>query len=258
MRYRSSRPSRRREPRPEKSELTREARFQRWEGATRDGLTSDTQALQAALLRVLQEREIVRIGETVARKVDVRLVAATNRDLSSLIAAGQFREDLYYRIAVITILLPPLRLRIPDIAGLAHTFAAAYAAKIGKAVSGFTPEAMARLEGYPWPGNVRELENVVHRAVILTPSGAITAAVLALGTISHETTRLIELLEGGYRESKEKFDRLYFTRLLELAQQDRSRAAEMAEIDRTTLYDHLSRLGFSKKAERKPQNPHPA
>jgi DNA-binding NtrC family response regulator len=223
-----------------------------------DEIADASPALQAGLLRALQEREIVRIGETVARKVDVRVVAATNRDLSSLIAAGQFREDLYYRIAVITILLPPLRLRIPDIAGLAHTFAAAYAAKIRKPVSGFTPEAMARLEGYPWPGNVRELENAVHRAVILTPSGPITPAVLALGAISHETTRLIELLEGGYRQSKEKFDRLYFTRLLDLAQQDRSRAAEMAEIDRTTLYDHLSRLGFAKKAERKPQNPHPA
>ena len=220
-----------------------------------DEIADASLSLQAGLLRVLQEREIVRIGETVARKVDIRLIAATNRDLSAMIAAGQFREDLYYRLAVIAILLPPLRRRISDISGLAHAFAASYAAKIRKPVSGFTPEAIARLEAYPWPGNVRELENVVHRAVILTPSGAITPAVLALGTISNETTRLIELLEGDYRQSKEKFDRLYFSRLLDLAQHDRTRAAEIAQIDRTTLYDHLSRLGFSKKNARKPLNP---
>ena len=115
---------------------------------------------------------------------------------------------------------------------------------------------MARLEAYPWPGNVRELENVVHRAVILTQSGAITPAVFALGNLSTEATRLIELIEGGYRQSKEKFERLYFARLLDLAQ-DRSRAAEIAGIDRTTLYGHLTRLGFSKKTEKKPRIPNP-
>ena len=123
--------------------------------------------LQARLLRVLQEREFERVGSTRPRKVDVRVVAATNRDLEKAIREGTFREDLYYRLNVITLTLPPLRERREDIPLLASHFAARCAHQLGRRIAGFTPEARACLQRYSWPGNVRELANAVERAVVL-------------------------------------------------------------------------------------------
>ena len=123
--------------------------------------------LQAKLLRVLQERELERVGGTETVRVDVRVLAATNRDLAAMVARGTFREDLYYRLAVFPVALPPLRARAGDIAILAHAFLRRFARQAGKRIEGFAPEAMRRLESYRWPGNVRELQNVVERAVIL-------------------------------------------------------------------------------------------
>ncbi|HVU50317.1 MAG TPA: sigma 54-interacting transcriptional regulator, partial [Polyangia bacterium] len=123
--------------------------------------------LQAKLLRVLQERELERVGGSETVRVDVRVLASTNRDLGDMVARGAFREDLYYRLAVFPVALPPLRSRAGDIAILAHAFLRRFARQAGKRIEGFAPEAMRRLEGYRWPGNVRELQNVVERAVIL-------------------------------------------------------------------------------------------
>jgi two-component system, NtrC family, response regulator AtoC len=132
--------------------------------------------VQVKLLRVLQEREFERVGGTDTVKVDVRVVSATHRDLEQLIGAGEFREDLYYRLNVFPIQLPPLRDRPSDIALLCEHFIQKYAQSIGKNVRGVDPVALASLAAYPWPGNVRELENVIERGMILARGNELTAA----------------------------------------------------------------------------------
>jgi transcriptional regulator with GAF, ATPase, and Fis domain len=117
----------------------------------------------------LQEREFERVGGNKTIRVDVRLIAATNRDLTKSVAEGKFRQDLYYRLNVFPVHLPPLRERPEDIALLAHYFISRYAAKIGRQISRVPREVMQRLSAYAWPGNIRELENVIERAVILSP-----------------------------------------------------------------------------------------
>jgi len=132
--------------------------------------------LQAKLLRVLQEGEVRRVGATTNRRVDVRAIASTHRDMAALIAEGTFREDLYYRLAVIPIVVPPLRERREDILPLVQHFTTAHARRLGKEIRGFAPEAIARMMSHDWPGNVRELGNVVERAITLTTSPLIGAA----------------------------------------------------------------------------------
>ena len=123
--------------------------------------------VQVKLLRVLQERRFRRLGGTEEVDADIRIIAATNRDLSKMVAEGRFREDLFYRINVIPLRLPPLRERPDDIPALAEHFAARFAAQMGKGVVGISGDAMRWLQGYAWPGNVRELENAIERAVAL-------------------------------------------------------------------------------------------
>jgi len=125
--------------------------------------------LQAKLLRVLQEQEFERVGGTTPIKVDVRIIATTNRDLAMEADHGTFRQDLYYRLSTIPVLIPPLRERPEDIPQLALRFAMRVAAEMGKKIEGLSPDALAALQTYPWPGNVRELQHVIERAVILTP-----------------------------------------------------------------------------------------
>ena len=147
-----------------------EGAFERANGGTLllDEISEMRLDLQAKLLRVLQEQEFERVGGSVAIKVDVRIVATTNRDLAAFAAAGQFRQDLYYRLSVIPVRLPPLRERKEDIAVLAYRFATHYAQEIGKEITGISPQAIELLQQYDWPGNVRELQHAVERAVILT------------------------------------------------------------------------------------------
>ena len=137
-------------------------------------------AMQAKLLRVLQEREIPKIGSETEIPVDVRIVCSTNRDLAAEVEAGRFRQDLFYRLNVIRIHVPPLRDRLEDVPGLATWFLRRYNAENGFTVSGFSPAALDRLRSHRWPGNVRELENAVQRAVVLTQSGEVGAQVLGL------------------------------------------------------------------------------
>jgi DNA-binding NtrC family response regulator len=125
--------------------------------------------LQAKLRRVLQEQEFERVGGTAPIKVDVRIVATTNRDLAMEADHGTFRQDLYYRLSTIPVLIPPLRDRPEDIPVLALRFAMRVAAELGKKIDGLSPDALEALQQYPWPGNVRELQHVIERAVILTP-----------------------------------------------------------------------------------------
>jgi formate hydrogenlyase transcriptional activator len=139
---------------------------------------------QAKLLRVLQEREFERVGGTRTIRVDVRVVAATNRDLAQAVADGKFRQDLYYRLHVFPVRLPPLRERVEDIPLLVHYFVDRFAAKIGRTITHVAPDVMARLTAYAWPGNVRELENVIERAVILATGPELTIAPEALPVLA--------------------------------------------------------------------------
>lgn len=125
--------------------------------------------LQAKLLRVLQEQEFERVGGTSPIRVDVRIIATTNRDLAEAVAAGTFRQDLYYRLSTIPLMIAPLRERVEDVAPLAYAFAVRAAAEVGKGFEGIAPEVVQQLRRYPWPGNVRELQHVIERAVILSP-----------------------------------------------------------------------------------------
>ncbi len=136
--------------------------------------------MQVKLLRVLQEREITRVGGDELLKVDVRVIAATNRDLLQAIATGRFREDLYYRLNVVTLHVPPLRSRREDIPLLAQHFLIHFAGQNHKTIKGFTPQAMDRLLRYAWPGNVRELMNAVERGVVLSRSEYLDEAELPL------------------------------------------------------------------------------
>jgi DNA-binding NtrC family response regulator len=147
-----------------------EGAFERAHGGTLllDEISEMRLDLQAKLLRVLQEQEFERVGGSTAIKVDVRIVATTNRDLAAYAAAGQFRQDLYYRLSVIPVRLPALRERRDDIPLLAYRFATQYAQEIGKDITGISPQAIDLLQGYDWPGNVRELQHAVERAVILS------------------------------------------------------------------------------------------
>jgi len=147
----------------------REGRFKQADGGTLflDEIGEIPGGTQVKLLRFLQEREFERVGGNETLKVDVRIIAATNRNLAAEIAKGAFREDLYYRLNVVAVELPPLRDRKGDIAALASFFLRRYAAENGRTIEGFTDDALARLSAYSWPGNVRELENVIERAVVL-------------------------------------------------------------------------------------------
>jgi DNA-binding NtrC family response regulator len=137
--------------------------------------------LQAKILRVLEEREMERVGGTAPVPVDVRVIAATHRSLADRIAEGEFREDLYYRLAVIRVELPPLRERVEDIEPLALHFAAAFAETYARPVRSISPEALRRIRTYSWPGNVRELRNVIDRAVLLCRGSTLVADDLLLG-----------------------------------------------------------------------------
>ena len=154
-----------------------EGAFERANGGTLllDEISEMRLDLQAKLLRVLQEQEFERVGGSTPIKVDVRIIATTNRDLAVHAAAGHFRQDLFYRLSVIPIRLPALRERREDIPLLAHRFATQYANEIGKAITGIEPQALDLLQGYDWPGNVRELQHAVERAVILSGEPVIPA-----------------------------------------------------------------------------------
>lgn len=157
----------------------REGRFELADGGTilLDEVSEIPPPLQAKLLRVLQEREFQRVGGTATLKIDVRVVATTNRKLQSAVERGEFREDLYYRLNVVPVTVPPLRDRIEDIPLLANAFLERFARQHGNHPNGFTPDALAALTAHNWPGNVRELQNTIERAVILAEPGEPITAV---------------------------------------------------------------------------------
>ncbi len=189
-------------------------------------------AVQAKLLRVTQEKDFIVLGSTRTRKVDVRFVAATNKDLMNEVREGRFREDLYYRLNVISINLPPLRERRDDIEPLARHFLKASARRMKKGVLDIDDDAVQVLMQYDWPGNVRELENVMERAVILARGTVITIGLLPLGARREpipalkETTHLVAL---------DEIERQHITSILKETGLNKSRSAEILGISRKTL-----------------------
>ena len=187
--------------------------------------------LQVKLLRAVQERRIRRLGGTEELDVDFRLVTATNRDLSALIEAGDFREDLYYRLNVLTIALPPLRERRDDVPILAGHFLGHFARREGKELDGFNEAALSVLESYDWPGNVRELENVVERAVILARSRKITTTALPPSLLRRKRIEELPTLE--------EIERQHILEVLERTGGNRSQAARILGLDRSSLWRKL-------------------
>ena len=194
--------------------------------------------LQATLLRFLDTGEFRRVGGNKILKVDVRVIAATNKDLRVLIREGRFREDLYYRLNVINITIPPLRERTEDIADLAGHFLNKYSHKLSKTIASFSPQAHAMLSGYLWPGNVRELENVVERAVILCDSDRIEPDDLSIPAAKSGADQAA----GG---SLEDMERDYILRVLREFSGNQSKASQVLGIDRKTLYLKLRKYGLS-------------
>lgn len=198
--------------------------------------------LQVKLLRVFQERQFYAVGGLQPIKVDIRVVTATNQDLIKAIKEGRFREDLYYRIHVIPIFLPPLRERIEDVPLLAKHFLEHFNREMNKSVQGFAPEVMQRLMLHSWPGNVRELANVVERAVALSTSSVITTENLFLGP-EEETPPAKKLLP--LNETRREHERAYLTQLLTETGGNVSRAASMAGRYRAEFYKLLHKYDIN-------------
>jgi len=194
--------------------------------------------LQAKLLRFLDSGEFRRVGGNKALVVDVRLITATNKDLPEMIKAGTFREDLFYRLNVITVTIPPLRERKEDIPELARYFLKKYSRKLSKVVKDFTGEALELLAGYHWPGNVRELENVIERAVILCETDRVGAEDLSIPSLAAVT-------ELGTNPSLEEMEKNYILRVLKESNGNQSKASQLLGIDRKTLYLKLKKYGIN-------------
>ena len=211
--------------------------------------------LQAKLLRVLQSQEFRRIGDDEDRRVDVRIITATNRELEQLVARGGFRQDLYYRINVFPMHLPPLRERPEDIALLVHHFVQKYRARLGKIVDGVTPAALARFAAYEFPGNVRELENKVHQAMVVSAGPVIDERDLALPAAPSAPLARVDV-SRPFRDVKQEtidaFELAYLTELLRVHRGNLAQAARASGMDRKNLWQLVARHGLDRSRFKKP------
>ena len=207
--------------------------------------------LQAKLLRVLQDREFHRVGGSKNVSVNIRVIAATNKDLKKAVKAGQFREDLYFRLNVITLTLPPLRERRGDIAALAQFFLDRHAKDAKRPGMTLSPATLDALTRYPWPGNIRELDNVIARAVVLSPTDIIEPVMLALlpedAGLRASGSGHLPYLDLPYHESMDEHSRYILTRAIEQAEGNQTKAAEFLKLQRT----YLARLIKQHKARQK-------
>ncbi|HEX7703840.1 MAG TPA: sigma-54 dependent transcriptional regulator [Kofleriaceae bacterium] len=211
--------------------------------------------LQAKLLRVLQSQEFRRIGDDHDRRVDVRIITATNRDLDQLVARGGFRQDLYYRINVFPMHLPPLRERPEDMPLLVHHFVQKYRARLGKVIDGVTPGALARLSAYTFPGNVRELENKLHQAMVIASGPMIEEADVALPRASTSPGMRVDVarpFRDVKQETIDSFERSYLTELLGVHRGNLAQAARAAGMDRKNLWALVERHGLDRGKFKKP------
>lgn len=200
-----------------------------------DEVSDMSPAMQVKLLRVLQDQEICMVGSNRTRKVDTRILAATNKDLQVLVKKGLFREDLFYRLNVITIFIPPLRERGGDVLLLATHFAAKFAAESGRLPPDFSDKALQCLIEYNWPGNVRELENVIHRLVVMTDGDLIDVRDLP------SLMRFSALRQTGFTRTLAEVETEYIGNVLASVAGNKTRAAEILGIDRKTLRQKLER-----------------
>jgi len=214
---------------------TRAGFFQTADGGTifLDEIGDTSLAMQAKLLRVLQDRQVTMVGSTKTRQVDVRILAATNKDLPGLVKQGVFREDLYFRLNVISITLPALRERGDDILILAHQFAKKYAKEYGKVTPQFSDGVMNALKNYDWPGNVRELENVIQRLVVMTDQKVIEVPDLP------SPMRFSALKAAGFDRSLAEVETEYVRNVLASVGNNKTKAAQILGIDRKTLREKL-------------------
>jgi DNA-binding NtrC family response regulator len=229
-----------------------------------DEINSASPGMQLKLLRVLQERTFEPVGSTTPIEVDVRVILASNQPLEDLVARGEFRQDLYYRINVVMIQLPPLRERVSDIPLLAEHFLEVKAKEIGKRITGLQDEAMIALKGYSYPGNVRELENIIERAVVLTKRQVITVDDLPRAVLDNSANRLLPshaLLNPGsgmairglspaewrpmpLRDALIEPEKQIILTALEANNWNRQKTAEQLDINRTTLYKKIKQYGL--------------
>jgi len=198
-------------------------------------------SMQAKLLRVIQEKEFERLGSTKVINIDARFIAASNRDLSALMSRGEFREDLFYRLNVFPIRLPPLRERRGDIPLLLDYFLDHYAKKTGKHMKRFSKRAIKVLSEYDWPGNVRELQNLVERSFTITRH-----SVIHLKDISSFNTTVRKAKDLTLKEAVNNFEQQYISEVLDLVDRNRSKAAQILGIHRNTLTAKITELGLKK------------
>jgi len=212
-----------------------------------DEITEVPQSVQVKLLRAIQEREVRRVGDTRDVKVDVRLIAASNRDVAKAVAEGMLREDLFYRLNVIPIHIPPLRERPEDIPLLVAHFIKKIAAELGKSVRGVTPEALAILEGYHWPGNIRELENVIERALVLGSGEMLDADALPADLRRPRDVQdvPVEIPEGGLdlQATLDQIEQRYIQMALARTAGVQTRAAELLRVSFRQLRYKLQKYG---------------
>ena len=195
-------------------------------------------SMQVKLLRAVQEREVREVGSEISTKIDVRIIAATNKDLGEAVKNRSFRNDLYYRISVVPLFIPPLRDRRDDIPLLAQHFLTSSAKRANKDLRGFTPAALNRLVTHPWPGNVRELENVIEKAAVMTRQDMITPDLLpSMGTSPDAPLKPLT-------EAKEEFEKTYLKNVLQLTGGNISRAAQFAGRYRADFYKMLKKYGM--------------
>jgi two-component system NtrC family response regulator len=243
----------------------RRGRFEQAHGGTLflDEIGEMPGHLQAKLLRVVQDRTFERLGGSVPITVDVRVISATNRDLEALVREGRFREDLYYRLNVIPILVPPLRERPGDLALLAAHFLARFSLRVGKPDAGLAPAALRHLEGWPWPGNVRELQNVIERAVVLAKGDALDVGDLPL---PRQELRPAEAGGGDPTEALlerlldrevalEEIEKSLIRRALERMAGHQEKAARLLGLSRRTLQYRAGKFGMLNPAPDEEEEP---
>jgi len=220
---------------------TKHGRFEVADGGTIffDEISNIGLNIQAKLLRVIQEREINRIGSSKPIKVDVRILAATNENLADLVRKEKFREDLFYRLSVVPIQLPPLRDRKEDIPLLVEHFLHKYNKKVKKNIATFSPRAVKALTEYDWPGNIRELENTIERAVVLSKGNGIELEDLMYHGISASPTALGPV--GGKYKTLEEMEKEYIKVVLRAQLGNKTRAADVLGIDRKTLWAKIKK-----------------
>ncbi|MCK5076945.1 MAG: sigma-54-dependent Fis family transcriptional regulator, partial [Calditrichia bacterium] len=215
-----------------------------------DEIADISPKIQIKLLRVLQEKEFEQVGDSKTIKVDVRVIAATNQDLTDKVRNGQFREDLFYRLNVFPIKNPSLRERIDDIPLLLEHIITAYCAENNRKPVKFEKEVFKILKNYSWPGNIRELKNIVERMLIMTPGNTIKKEAAPHHLLESDKNALMKKESPGnltLKEFREKSEKMYIEQCLKKCGGNISRAAKLLSIERTNLHKKIKSLGIKKK-----------